>query len=262
MKLVSVIKKRDLVKAQKYKKPFILDLTQSKWTSIQPSDFYRNENVRMVLCTPQMKVVSQEAFAGARNLTRFDGAPQIVGNAAFAFCSSLQDFNFNQVLSIEPGAFAHSGLKAVNLGPGLKTIGNSAFQFCLDLEDVNLGNVETIEHHAFACTKLMTVVINSPLKRIGNKAFEACTYLNSLVCLTSTPPRLCESSFSGANIKNIWVPDEKARQAFCNARYWSEYADCIKVIDWTEVTDFVLKQTKDRKDAESALMAMYKCSPQ
>lgn len=51
------------------------------------------------------------------------------------------------------------------------------------------------------------IKLPSTMTRIGNYAFQQCSGLKYIYCTAITPPTASSSSFSGASIRNVYVPD-------------------------------------------------------
>ena len=143
----------------------------------------------------------------------------------FEGCTALKEFTLPEEIStIGPGAFASSGLEAieipdsvkkigdkgeyevlagcqnlktVTIGNGIKVIGSRTFSGCTNLTAVMIGNgTENIGYHAFSdCTNLTTVTIGRGIRAIGDFAFKNCS---SLTTVNIGVEKLEKGSYVGA----------------------------------------------------------------
>jgi hypothetical protein len=237
-KVFTIVSDKDIKKANKFNYNFIADFTKSKRTAILPNEF-EGSKVHIFLCRPTVNTIGEKAFSSCTSLTNFGGLPQIIGDKAFYFCSSLETFEFENVRSIGSSAFEFTNLKEFNAGKDLKLLKDNTFNGCFHLTNVNLGNIEGIGHHCFASTGITSITLNKELRKIGNQAFEACIYLKNIICLCHEPPRLCESSLIGTNVEKIWIPNKESLEKYKAAKYWSEYADIMQLIDWNAIKAYL-----------------------
>lgn len=235
MKIVNCEIEKDIKKCLRQNRPYMANLMEYK-SDIKPSMF-EGSNVKLVLSGPNTKIVGDRAFANCWELERFDGLPEVIGNEAFAFCKLLKDFNFTTIRNLYPGAFAFSGIQAVDLPANIENIPPRCFQACLDLRNLNLNKVETIEEDAFQSSGLRVIDIPNSLANIGKKSFEGCVYLSDIVCERFLPPKMSASSFYGCSIKNVWLFNEAQLDFYLKDRFWSKFDGKFKV-----ATPKVLKQ--------------------
>lgn len=103
----------------------------------------------------------------------------------FYGCTALKEFTLPEGISkIEAGAFAVSGLEAIEIPDSVKEIGseyndNGVFVGCQNLKTVTIGNgTKVIGSRTFSgCTNLTAVTIGNGTEYIGNRAFSGCTNL-------------------------------------------------------------------------------------
>ena len=101
---------------------------------------------------------------------------------AFDRCFAFKTISLpSSITNIGHGVFMSSGLTAIVIPEGVKSIGSQAFSFCNDLKIAYISaSVETIGYGAFKqCYDLSSVVIANGVKHIGDSAFEMCEALTT-----------------------------------------------------------------------------------
>lgn len=102
----------------------------------------------------------------------------VIPQKCFYNCSSLVNFDFNGVSSIEQMAFAGTGLSGALKLPSLNEIGKSAFQNCIGLTSLDI-EVPVVSVSAFEnCTGLSDVIVVA--NSIDKNAFNGCVGLRKL----------------------------------------------------------------------------------
>lgn len=236
MKIINVTGPKTFGISAKYRRDFTL-YSDIKDISIPESIYNGNLNIQNAVFINDVEVIGPDAFHSAGNLSSFTASAKIICDRAFMGCQNLKSFNFEKTQSIGVSAFSLSGLEKADFY-NVKTIKESAFSCCTKLKEIDLHNTEVIEHHAFENSGILTVSFGAKLKKIGNQAFEGCSFLENLVCLTPTPPRICESTFNGVPIKKIWVVNEECLNTFRASKYWNNFADKMEIIDWISVSKY------------------------
>ena len=108
----------------------------------------------------------------------------------FESCTSLKEFTLPEgIKEIASGAFAGSGLEAIEIPDSVKEIGDwspfyedsnkGVFADCQNLKTVTVGNgIEVISTQAFSgCKNLTAVMIGSKIRYVEESAFSDCTNL-------------------------------------------------------------------------------------
>lgn len=246
IKIFEIKNKKDLLKAQKIKKPFLAYAINCQ-DDIESFAFEANEYVKMFLGGRDIKTVGQRAFANCINLQRFDALTEVLDKEAFANCSQLTDFNLSTLRNLSEGCFAFSGLKSIDLPFNIQDIPPRCFQATLDLRNLNLNKVEVIEEEAFQSSGLKVLDVNVNLNRIGKKAFEGCTYLSDIICERIIPPKIEASTFYGTFVKNVWVFSEMQLELYLKDKYWSRFSGHYKLAT-PKILKERMQEIRDHKD--------------
>lgn len=152
--------------------------------------------------------VGREAFSGCAALHTLE-MPRAVefGSRAFAYCSSLRDFDF---------------------APTLKSIGTATFAFCRSLTSAEIPTgVTTLESYAFAeCTGLERVTLPAACRELGELLLTGCRSLREIRSDAVLPPQFeCGSTLFDPAESDLYgtcrltVPAE-ARDAYTAAPGW------------------------------------------
>lgn len=256
MKIINITGPKSFALSTKSHRDFTL-YSDVKDITIPEKIYDGNLKIQNAVFINDVGVIGPDAFHSAGNLSSFTSSAKVICERAFAGCSKLKTFNFEQTQSIGESAFALSGIEKADFC-NVKIIKDSAFSCCIHLKEIDLNNVETIEHHAFESSGILTISFGSKLKKIGNQAFEGCSFLENIVCLTPTPPRICESTFNGTPIKKIWVVNQECLDAFKSARYWSNYADKMEIIDWISVSKYSQQLKEKEQQRRDSIMKFCK----
>lgn len=137
-------------------------------------------------------------------------SPNIVTIAGYSFnnCYNLQEIDLPVgVTSIDVNLFQNAySLKKIVIPSGVTSIGSNAFSNCLSLRALD---------------------IPAGVTSIGNSAFYNCYAMEKYIFLSTTPPTLGTTVFSGIYSRTrIYVPDASVT-AYKTATNWVEYADYI-----------------------------------
>lgn len=132
-----------------------------------------------------VSALGSSAFFDCRNLSRVDGAAELVSIGSFAFygCSSLSSFDFGKKLaSIGAEAFCScTSLGSIRLSAALTSIGDSCFSYCTSLSNVELGGLTSIPEKAFLfCTSLTKIDLGN-VASVGVQSFRDCRSLELLI---------------------------------------------------------------------------------
>lgn len=234
------IKIKNISKFNKFKYkniPLYYSLDMSNLTNVQliPMGYKPvDPDLSEIILNSNISIIGDGAFEGCSNLTTVKGLPKSIGKKAFYFCLKLSEFPFDQVEEMDSSSFEYTSIQSFKAAGNLETIPERCFSSCYFLKDVDLTSVKTIEHHAFELTTMSHIVFPKTLKKIGNYAFKNCAFLENIVSLSEEPPSICENTFNGTAIRNIWVISANAASKYRTSRHWSKYADKIKVLDLSQ----------------------------
>lgn len=171
--------------------------------------------------------IPESCFEGLSNLTELILSPKtkVIEPKAFKNCSSIQSFDFNDVVSIGEESFYNTGIQNVLLTKKCTEIGVNAFTGSRNiskavvalkgqnyLAEIGLSTKEFIEFTLISgelysnifnsCEKLEKVVLSADCKSIPDKAFSKCSKLQSIDI--SNIEILGEESFVGCKeLKNV-----------------------------------------------------------
>lgn len=136
-----------------------------------------------------------------------------IPNSMFCGCKSLEHITLpDNITIIGYQAFSHSGLKEIQLTNNLKCISERAFGYCDSINEIEIPeSVEVIETDAFwNCRNLKIIYFKGEDTNISTNSFYQCENINTIVCLSSNPPKLNINAFP-AKIYNdaiLYVPEE------------------------------------------------------
>ncbi len=110
--------------------------------------------------------------------------------------------------TIEGFAFSVCNMKTVVIPDSVTSIGEQAFESCKNLIELKLpNNIKTLETRVFSsCYALKSITIPASVIEIKEFAFYYSTGLESIIFLSTTPPTIGQSAFSGTVLKTIYVP--------------------------------------------------------
>jgi hypothetical protein len=150
------------------------------------------------------------AFAGCVNLSgvTFEGSNvRTIGENAFGNCGALQDIGLPASLwTIEPLAFAGSGLRSIGIPADVTDIGNGAFADCTYLESVLFegGALTAIGNEVFYnCYSLNEIDIPASVWSIGALAFYNCYSLGNFT-LSENIAFVGAGAFADCDLSITW----------------------------------------------------------
>ena len=155
-----------------------------------------------------------------------------IGSQAFEACYLKSITWGDNIETIGWCAFAYNRFSNISIPDSVITIESYAFENCSQLTSATISDSVQVIDSAFSqCHKLNSITIGSSVISM-NSSFYNCPNLNEIYCKPTTPPNINNSTFNGiATDKTIYVPHASV-DAYKNAQYWSNYADCIVGYDF------------------------------
>ena len=155
---------------------------------------------------------------------------------AFRKRTDIKDVIINNgITNISSEAFSQcSMLTSITIPNSVTSIDNYSFNMCFALTSITIpDNVTTIGTGAFnSCTSLASITIPAGVTTIQGYTFQICLSLANITILSTTPPKLVDTTTSLPSlntIQAIYVPAESV-VAYKTASKWSYYADKIQAI--------------------------------
>ena len=174
--------------------------------------FYRNEQLKRVRLSSELKSIGIKAFYGCKNLsTVFNqkSAIEVIEECAFMNCKSLTTINFiDYVKFIGRSAFAGMDkLQSISLSNYLVDIQEFTFFECESLRCISIPtSVRFIASYAFQHTALTELEIPDSVVTLGDAVFSRCFNLEKVKLsslLVSIPERTFDSCKS---LREIEIP--------------------------------------------------------
>jgi len=172
-------------------------------TQIAENAFDGYEGITSVELPSTLSVIEDEAFRGCVSLATIN-TPQplsTIGEHAFEGCVSLQKFSLEASIStLGEACFKDcAALRDLVIPASFSEIPDDAFYGCVSLTSLEFSStIMKIGDDAFGnCEGLRTVKMDRSVQSIGSSAFAGCTALESMTCLTATPPTCSDSTFEG-----------------------------------------------------------------
>ena len=170
-------------------------------------------------------------------LSTYYSTTKMVGNCAFAYCTSLQSIDLPNCTSVGSSAFyACKSLQSVNL-PNCSSVGDETFYRCSSLQSINSPMCEYVGDYVFArCSSLQTVNLPN-CYYVSNYAFTDCISLQS-VNLPNCGIVNCAAFEGCKSLQTVNLP---------NCYYVSNYAfrscSSLSVLDLRSTYSCVLSQS-------------------
>ncbi|MBE5752376.1 MAG: leucine-rich repeat domain-containing protein [Clostridiales bacterium] len=157
--------------------------------TLSDSAFEVCDKLNTVTVGTGLETIGNRAFYGCKALKGLDipdGAPTVIGNAAFQLCEAIE---------------------YVHLGNGVTQIGDSAFASCSLLRDVVLGDgVMSIGENAFSkCRKFYQLTLGESLVSIGTNAFDRCWLIREIYNRSSLTITLGSNDNGGVGLYAWYV---------------------------------------------------------
>ena len=220
----------------------------------------------------------QDSFYGCTALEKvtFEGNTTEIGENSFYNCTSLKTINLPESLTkINYNAFQNcTSLKYIYIPKNVSSIDGKFLWGCKALETIVVDSenatyrspdgcnaiitidgktfvagcknstipdgIETIGAYSLRGMPIKSIVIPASVTSIGEYAFSGCSSLESVECLSETPPTLGSSSMSHGNKANcvLTVPCGCSSAYSAWANYFKEILEKEYTIDYTFIGDF------------------------
>jgi len=188
-----------------------------------------NQYVKNVQLPEGLTALGSGALGNLQNLESVsipEGVTSI-GERAFFFCQKLESIPLPAGLtSIGKGAFQDcTHLKSIEIPSATKTVEQGAFYGCSRMTSVTLPDDITIIYaNTFQdCKALKQIDFPATLTSIGEQAFSGAVALETINCLSLTPPSIVESTFANVPDETLLnVPDE-SYYLYKNDPYWGRF---------------------------------------
>ena len=177
--------------------------TETNEVGTVPAGMFKNCTSLSAININNAKAVGDNAFNGCSALSKIirDKDAEIsIGNSAFEGTSSLNDAEFNNVISLGDYAFSHSSVKSVVYN-GTADLGAGVFYDAKNLSSVVINNVVNIIGSFFRDAKVDTVTLNSNVRNIYAYAF-AGAEINNLTFVTNQLSIVAGKAFAGMTYTN------------------------------------------------------------
>lgn len=159
----------------------ITEYSNDRVTKIGSSAFYDYDDLTSVNC-PAASYIGANAFYSCYNLTTANlPLATTILDRAFASCTNLKNVNLPKNVNLL-GEYAFAGcssLASVDFQE-VGTVGAYAFSNCKNLVSVNLPAARSIKSNAFFGCSGLTSIILPAAKQIGSNAFAKCSKLSSV----------------------------------------------------------------------------------
>jgi hypothetical protein len=172
-------------------------------TQIGERAFRDYTEITKVTLPKTLSQIEKEAFAGCISLQEIN-TPQplsVIGDYAFDGCVALRSFSLDASISeLGEGAFRGcASLEALEFTPTFADIPAELCSGCSNLKDIRLpSTIMSVGISAFAdCVSARAISIDRSLQTIGAHAFAGCISMESVICLTATPPSCPSDTFDG-----------------------------------------------------------------
>lgn len=202
-------------------------------TQIGQRAFLDYTGITSVTLPKTLSQIENEAFAGCISLQAIS-TPQplsIIGEYAFDGCSQLKAFSLEASISeLGKGAFRGcASLEELVFTPTITEIPDELCRGCSNLKEISLpSTIIRIGASAFEeCTMAKAIKIDRSLQNIGARAFFGCSSVESISCMTATPPVCPANTFDGipADIP-VTVPMANVSD-YRNATGWNRFGNYI-----------------------------------
>ncbi|WIH81019.1 leucine-rich repeat domain-containing protein [Brachyspira pilosicoli] len=192
-----------------------------------------NSNIVKVILPDNITTIGRYAFSCV-NLTNVNMPKNLktIESAAFDKLKMEKLIFPDGLETIEGFAFSVCNMKTVVIPDSVTSIGEQAFESCKNLIELKLpNNIKTLETRVFSsCYALKSITIPASVIEIKESAFYYSTGLESIIFLSTTPPTIGQSAFSGTVLKTIYVP-KGSKEQYEKLKGQAGIPDSIEIIE-------------------------------
>lgn len=195
--------------------------------------FNNYTGITSVTLPATISIIEASAFRNCRALTSVNvpTSLSVIGDSAFANCSLLQSFQFvTSLSSLGQACFRGcSSLACVNLPSTITAIPADAFYGCSSITSLQLpSTILHIGDRAFAyCTSLGNIYFDRSVQTIGDNVFMGCNAVQSITCLTATPPVCTASTFGTIPVSIPVTVMHSCLANYRDATGWNRFTNYI-----------------------------------
>ena len=172
-------------------------------TQIGENAFWGCTAITSVTLPKTLAIIEASAFAGCSALETVNTPQPLseIGDYAFDGCRSLKAFSLDASISaLGKGCFRGcTSLKTMKFPTSFTEIPDEAFFGCASFEEIRCpATLMKIGKDAFGgCVHVKEIYLDRSVQSIGSKAFAGCVSVESMTCLTATPPACAADTFEG-----------------------------------------------------------------
>ena len=200
-------------------------------TQIGQRTFRDFTEITSVTLPKTLSQIENEAFAGCASLNTIN-TPQplsVIGDYAFDGCSGLKAFSLEASISeLGKGAFRGcASLEGLAFTPTITEIPDELCSGCASLKEISLpSTIMRVGASAFeGCTSARAIKIDRSLQNVGARAFSGCSAVESISCMTATPPVCFANTFDGIPTDiPVTVPMANVSD-YRNAAGWNRFSN-------------------------------------
>lgn len=202
-------------------------------TQIGKRAFRDFTGITSVTLPKTLSEIESEAFAGCTSLQTIN-TPQplsVIGEYAFDGCSRLKVFSLEASISeLGKGAFRGcASLEKLTFTPTITEIPDELCSGCTGLKEISLpSTIMRVGASAFeGCSSARAIKIDRSLQNIGARAFSGCAAVESITCMTATPPVCSANTFDGIPTDiPVTVPMANVDD-YRNATGWNRFGNYV-----------------------------------
>lgn len=168
---------------------------------IGSSIFADAENIREVYIPEGVEIIGNSAFNGCTSIEIVVMPDSVteVGKQVFFKTPNLKAVTWSKNADVPEYAFSYSGITAITIPDGVKSIGEYAFEHCESLSDITLGDsISVMGKNVFSSCYSIDVIdfLPASLKEIPPSAFFECMLVEE-IHIPEGVTHIGDSAFTG-----------------------------------------------------------------